>query len=95
MVRSYTPGSTAEKWKEPVWSVRVVRWAVDPAACKRTMAASTTDPEESVTVPWMVPETGIVCAEHDCTIRRTQIDDVTAGAHTARDWPDRKCARMN
>ena len=76
-------------------TVRVVRWAVDPAACNLTMAASTTDPEESATDPRMVPGAGLVCAAHDCATSRMQIDDVTAAPHPPRDWPRCSCARMN
>src|SRR5579862_3834474 len=95
MMTVYVPGSTAEKWNEPVWSVRVVRRAVDPGACNLTMADSTIDPDESATVPRTVPGAGLSCAAHDCATRRMQIDDLTAAPHQPGDWPRCCCARIN
>ena len=75
-----------------VSSVRVVRWAVDPAACKLMIAAPTTAPEESVTMPRRVPSMKAVWAAHDCTTNKIHKDRMTARAHQrTRDWPGCSC----
>ena len=64
--------------------------------CKVTIAATTTDPEVSVTVPRMVPgaaPSGVVCASNDRAANIMQRAAITAVPHRMRDWP--RCRRIH